>query len=64
MQAHLALNLQHSAAITSSGRPEVKGFLRKDGSAGADLVLHANDVQLLTSHKATAVDTEETQTED
>jgi len=60
----LAPLIQKGDKLLVSGRPEAKGYLRKDGTAGADLVLHADDVQLLTARKAAAADSEEAQTED
>lgn len=55
LAAKLAPLIQKGDKLLVSGRPEAKGYLRKDGTAGADLVLHADDVQLLTTRQA-AVD--------
>lgn len=60
----LAPLIQKGDKLLVSGRPEAKGYLRKDGTVGADLVLHADDVQLLTARNAAAADSEEVQTED
>ena len=47
----LAPYIQKGDKLLVTGRPEAKGYLRKDGTAGADLVLHANEVEFLSSRK-------------
>jgi len=64
LAAKLASQIQKGDKLLVTGRPEAKGYLRKDGTAGADLVLHADDVQLLSSRKSTEDDSEETQAEE
>ena len=45
-------HIQKGDKLLVSGRVEAKGYLRADGTAGADLVLHASNVELLTAPKA------------
>jgi single-stranded DNA-binding protein len=52
----LASLIQKGDKLLVNGRPEAKGYLRKDGTAGADLLLHADDVQLLTARSAAAAE--------
>ncbi len=49
----LAPHVKKGALLLIEGRPEVKGFARKDGSIGADLVLHASEVVFLSAKNAT-----------
>lgn len=50
----LAPYIQKGDKLLVSGRAEAKGYLRKDGTAAADLVLHASNVELLTTRKGGA----------
>jgi single-stranded DNA-binding protein len=56
LAAKLAPLIQKGDKLLISGRPEAKGYLRKDGTVGADLVLHADDVQLLTARRPAATE--------
>lgn len=47
----LAPHIRKGDKLYVRGRPEAKGFLRKDGTAAADLVLHAAEVLFLTARK-------------
>jgi single-strand DNA-binding protein len=48
----LAPHIQKGDKLLVSGRAEAKGYLRKDGTAGADLVVHANNVEFFTARQA------------
>lgn len=53
--------IQKGDQLKVSGRVEAKGYLRKDGTAGADLVLHADDVQLMSCQLTTTAEPESEQ---
>jgi single-stranded DNA-binding protein len=46
--------IQKGDKLLVMGRIEAKGFLRKDGTPAAELVLHAHDVELCGSRKKSA----------
>ncbi len=39
--------LSKGCIVEVSGRSEVKSFLRRDGSAGAELIVHADEIRVL-----------------
>lgn len=39
--------LHKGCMVEISGRPEVKPYLRRDGSAGAELIVHAEEIRVL-----------------
>lgn len=39
--------LSKGCMVEVSGRPEVKPYLRRDGSPGAELVVHADEIRVL-----------------
>ena len=50
--AKLAPFIQTGAKILFRGRPQAKGFQRKDGTVSAELVLHADEVEFLSSRRS------------
>jgi len=55
----LAPHVKKGDLLLVQGRPEVKGFARKDGSIGADLVLHSSEVVFLGAKKHAAEENQE-----
>lgn len=50
----LAPHIHKGDKLYVRGRPEAKGYLRKDGTACADLVLHASEIEFFSARKAAA----------
>ena len=45
--------LKKGCMVSVSGRPEVHPYSRRDGSPGAELVVHAEEIQVLSGGKTT-----------
>lgn len=45
--------LNKGCMVAVSGRPEVKPYSRRDGSPGAELIVHADEISVLPSVEAT-----------
>ncbi|MCB1129549.1 MAG: single-stranded DNA-binding protein [Verrucomicrobiae bacterium] len=56
---HLLPHLHKGDRILVRGRPEAKGFARKDGSIAAEFVLHASMMEFLSPGKRSPDDAEE-----
>ncbi len=45
--------LSKGCMVEVSGRPEVKPFNRRDGSAGAELIVHAEEIEIVNGEENT-----------
>jgi single-stranded DNA-binding protein len=50
--------LSKGCLVEVSGRPEVKPFLRRDGSAGAELIVHADTIRVVDDEETPEDDSE------
>jgi single-stranded DNA-binding protein len=50
--------LTKGCLVEVSGRPEIKPFLRRDGSAGAELIVHADTFRVLDDEETSEDDVE------
>ena len=48
--------LSKGCMVEVSGRPEVKPYLRRDGTAGAEFVVHADEIRVLDDEETSEDD--------